>query len=57
MGTAVGAEVYRLNTVKMADRYRSAFEDEQKAADLDRRVEKLIEKHRKRQRVAAGRMK
>lgn len=55
VGAAVGTEVYHLNTVKIAADRKSAFEDEQKAADLDRRVANLIEKHRKRQRIASGR--
>ncbi|MGP4058930.1 hypothetical protein ACTWP6_29655 [Mycobacterium sp. 4D054] len=55
VGTVVGTELHHRNTVKMRDGYRRAFEAEQQAADIDRRVEKFIEKHRKRQRIAAAR--
>lgn len=52
VGTVVGTETYRLNTIKRAESYRADYEAQQQAAAMDRRVEKLIEKHRKRQRMA-----
>lgn len=52
VSAAVGTEAYHLNTIRQANAYRSGYEAEQQAADMDRRVEKLIEKHRKRQRMA-----
>ncbi len=56
-GTAIATGVHHQNTVKIADEYRSSYQAEQAAAEMDRRVEKLIEKHRKRQRIAAGRFR
>ena len=56
-GAAVSAEIYHRNTAKLVEVYRRNFKAEQQAAEMDRRVEKLIEKHRKRQRLAAARAK
>lgn len=55
VGVSFGTEVHHKNTVKMRDDYRRDYEAEQKEAEMDRRVEKLIEKHRKRQKIAAAR--
>ena len=54
VGTAAGTAIasrYRRDTAAVAAAYRSALE----ASEMDRRVEKLIEKHRKRQKIAAAR--
>ncbi|WP_024449415.1 hypothetical protein [Mycolicibacterium iranicum] len=54
VGTAAGTAIasrYRRDTAAVTAAYRSALE----ASEMDRRVEKLIEKHRKRQKIAAAR--
>lgn len=64
VGTVVGAEVYHRNTGKKVQSYRSTYDAEQqahqadrKAAEIDRKVAELIEKHRKRQRIATQRLR
>ncbi|MGY4709067.1 hypothetical protein ACXDF8_05790 [Mycolicibacterium sp. CBM1] len=63
-GTAISAEIYHRNTGKKVDSYRSTYDAEQsarqaerKAAEIDRKVAELIEKHRKRQRIATQRLR
>lgn len=54
VGTAAGTAIatrYRRDTAAVTAAYRSALE----ASEMDRRVEKLIAKHRKRQKIAAAR--
>ncbi len=56
-GTAVAATTYRHNTAAKVAAYRSAFDTEQAEAFMDYRVNRLVDKHRKRQKSTTYRRK